>query len=422
MAFALTWKIEFGDCTGLTDITSSVQSLSITANAQLGAMGRSTAAVTIENFDGAFTPGGSGVYASTDWFSKALVITSTSGANTGTSFVGIITDFDIRDVNAKESYVTISGVDWLSVAGRSTTGTTSSQTVTIPAAFTSIVTGGTGFGGLPNRQTMGAVPFALCGYTVAQDSTSGINSQLTDNYGGIGTAFYLGDGINNIMIASGVATLFSTDYIRTTSKWTWAYTIQGPGNKTQNLTTYSAVGTGSALTSGQLPYVEIDTGFTLNTLINSAKVGTLGASDSSSIEKYGSRSVQFSTPGNASAAYNVIPATYWVTRYSTPRFIPTNITFSYSSLKSSAVDDGVAMLQFMRLLWPQYAFWNQMSVAYKGAGQSSEINYQTIGVEMTINATPSDTSISMQLLSAVDNLAFILDSSTMGILDTNRLG
>ena len=422
MAFALTWKIEFGDCTGLTDITSSVQSLSITANARLGGMGRSTAAVTIENFDGAFTPGGSGTYASTNWFSKALVITSTSGANSGTSFVGIITNFDIRDVSAKESYVTITGVDWLSVAGRSITGISSSQTVSIPAAFTAIVTAGNGFQGLPYRQTMGAVPFELCGYTVAQDSTSGVNQQLTTNYAAVGSTFYLGDGINNIMLASGVATLFSTDYIRTTSKWTWAYTIQGPGNKTQNLTTYSAVGTGSALTSGQLPYVEIDNGFTLDTLINRATVGIQTVTDTTSQEAYGPRVIAYSTPGNADTAYNSTPATNWVTRYSTPRFIPTNITFTYSSLKSSAVDDGVAMLQFMRLLWPQYAFWNQMSVAYKGAGQSSAVNYQTVGVEMTINATPSDTSISMQLLSAVDNLAFILDSTTMGILDTNRLG
>jgi len=422
MAFALTWKIEFGDCTGLTDITTSVLSHSITANARLGGMGRSTAAVTIKNFDGAFTPGGSGTYGSTNWFTKALIITSTSGANTGTSFVGIITNFDIQDVSAKESYVTISGLDWLSVAGRSTTATYSSQTVTIPGAFTAIIKGVNGFSGLPNRQTMAASPFALCDYTVANDSTNLVNSQLTDNYGGIGTAFYLGDGINNILLASGVCTLFSTGYIRATNLWTWAYTIQGPGNKTQNNITYDAVGTGTAPTSGQLPYVQIQNGFTVSTLINSAKVGTYSNNDTDSQMAYGARSITFSSPGNADTAYNATPAAAWVTRYSTPRFIPTAITFTYSGLKSSAVDDGVAMLQFMRLLWPQYAFWNQMSVAYKGAGQSSAVNYQTIGVEMTINATPSDTSISMQLLSAVDNLAFILDSTIMGVLDTNRLG
>jgi len=224
-----------------------------------------------------------------------------------------------------------------------------------------------------------------------------------------------------VMLASGVCTLFSTGYIRATNLWTWAYTIQGPGNKTQNNTTYSAVGDGSVLTSGQLPYVGLQNGFTLATLINGATIGTQSFSDSTSRESYGPRAISFTTPGNSNVGTNLVTAKNWVTRYSTPRFIPTAITFTYSSLKGSAVDDGVAMLQFMRLLWPQYAFWNQMSVAYKGAGQSSAVNYQTVGVEMTINATPSDTSISMQLLSAVDNLAFILDSSSMGILDTNRL-
>lgn len=422
MAFALTWKIEFGDCTGLTDITSSVLSLSIKASARLGAMGRSTAAVTIENFDGAFTPGGSGTYGSTNWFTKALVITSTSGANTGTSFVGIITDFDVQDVSGKESYVTITGVDWLSVAGRSITSTYSSQTVTIPTALTAIVKGTNGFSGLPYRQTMSATPFALCDYTVAQDSTSGIGSQLTDNYGGIGNTFYLGDGINNIMLASGVCTLFPTGYTRTTALWTWAYTLQGPGDKTQNNTTYSAVGTGSALTSGELPYVEIDTGFTLSTLINSATIGTYNSTDTESQQAYGIRSISYTSPGNAVTTTNSATASSWVNRYSLPRFIPTNITFTYSGLKTSAVDDGVAMLQFMRLLWPQYAFWNQMSVSYKGAGQSSALTYQTVGVETTINATPSDTSISMQLLSGIDNFAFILNSSTYGVLNQNRLG
>jgi hypothetical protein len=101
MAFALTWKVEFGDCTGLTDISSYVMSLNITSDAMLGKAGRSEANITINNFGGQFTPGGTGTYASTDWFTKALVVTATSGANTGTSFVGIITSVENSDVSAK---------------------------------------------------------------------------------------------------------------------------------------------------------------------------------------------------------------------------------------------------------------------------------------------------------------------------------
>jgi len=40
----------------------------------------------------------------------------------------------------------------------------------------------------------------------------------------------------------------------------------------------------------------------------------------------------------------------------------------------------------------------------------------------TIKATPGNTTITLDLLPAQDYQSFVLDSSTLGVLDTNRLG
>ena len=56
MAFALTWKIEFGDINGLTDITSYVQQMNLDLSAELATCGRGSAQLTINNNGGQFTP------------------------------------------------------------------------------------------------------------------------------------------------------------------------------------------------------------------------------------------------------------------------------------------------------------------------------------------------------------------------------
>lgn len=427
MAFALTWKVEFGDCTGLTDITSYVMSLNITSDAQLGKMGRASASVTINNNGGQFTPQGTGTYGSTDWFAKALVITSTSGANTGTSFVGMISEIDTQEVSSKESYFTIQGLDWVSVAGRSSTKVTGVVGGTPYEMISRMLTQGTPFSGQPNRSTMGASPFALCDFV--WDEVNGIVGgtdfiNLPTKYPNYGTNtfFFIGDAINNVALASFPSTMYSTSFTRTSALWTWGYNFQYVGNKTANKNEFVFKGDGTALTSGQLPFDNTHVGYQTDVLINDAVIGSEQSTVGTSQNKYGARTVTYTNPGTTTTSDFTIAAFNWAQRYSTIRYVPDNLTVDYSSLRGSAVDDGVAMLQFMYLLWPKYSLWNRYGITVKGAGQTSSTTYQVVGTKTVVAATPSDTSVTVSLVSGADNQSFTLDSSTYGILDTNRLG
>jgi len=91
-------------------------------------------------------------------------------------------------------------------------------------------------------------------------------------------------------------------------------------------------------------------------------------------------------------------------------------------LRGSSVDDGVAMQAFVRLLSAKTALWNRQTITYKGAGMSSSQTTKTVTTGRKIMITPSDTRLELTVVDGIDNQSFELDSSTYGILDTNRLG
>ena len=423
MAFALTWKVEFGDCAGLTDISSYVMSLNITSDAMLGKAGRSEANITINNFGGQFTPGGTGTYASTDWFTKALVVTATSGANTGTSFVGIITSVENSDVSAKEAYFTIQALDFISVSGRTTQFIRNTATNFLANSIRAMVRGDDPFSSLP-RTTLGSATGTPCTFLWNGSLQPNGGTQVSTKYGGTyGSRFYFGDALNNIALASAPNTMYSMDFTRTVNLWTWIYNGAYPGNRPsgQEANTFDFKGDGTALTSGQLPFNDVHIGFQTETLINVAGVGNVVSQNDASVDKYSSRTVYYFAPGTDTTAEFQTAADIWSNRYSTIRYIPDNLSLDYSNLRSAAVDDGVAMLQFMYLLWPKYSLWNRASVKVKGAGQASATTYEVVTNRTTINATPSNTTISIRLISGIDNQGFNLDSATYGVLDQNRL-
>ena len=430
MPFALTWKVEFGDCTGLVDITSYVMSLNITSDATLGKMGRSSAAVTINNIGGQFTPNGTGTYGSVDWFRQALVITSTSGVNTGTSFVGIISNVENNDLSAKEAYFSVQALDYASIAGRATAKNAGGGETSLHTEIENVIDCNFPFGGNQlSRTTMGSNTNTRCNFAFTRVEGNGTGSSLAsaaDNWAPrtpfISAPFYLGDAINNTALAGFPSTFYATDYTRTSSLWSWNYDFQYVGNRSTRANTFVFKGDGTALTSGQLPFDQTHIGFQTDVLINDANVGTYEVSDTNSMTKYGSRTVSYSNPGNSNVSDNLIAATNWVNRYSTIRYLTDSISVDYSSLRGAAVDDGVAMLQFMYLLWPAYSLWNRVDITIKGSGQSASSSYKTKSIKTVINATPSDTSVTVSLVSLVDNSTFILDDATFGVLDQDHLG
>jgi hypothetical protein len=429
MAFALTWKIEFGDINGLTDITSYVQQMNLDLSAELATCGRGSAELTINNNGGQFTPV-SGTYGSTDWFSQAMIITATSGANTGIVFAGMIIDYHITMVNSKESTVTINCLDAFSLGGKSF-----ARAPTNPDLGLDITTAiertfnGEGFANFQTIKTP-TLGQSISYYSkVDVTNATAINSRIEPsliNYG------YVGDWLNNQIIPSGPAALIPTDYVigtyaTTPNVWIWNATlIERQLNRTSP-TLYEFVDGSSAITTGQIPFSEIATGFRVEDLTNEAVISTNTnqsvptGTNVSSQQLYGPRTRTYTNLAAGYSSYQTDISNFWVNRYGSVQYLPMEIQTSYAVLKGSAVDDGVAMLEFMQLLWPSTALWNRLTIKYKPTGATSTQTIEMIATRRLITADPSNTTIRLTVKSGVDNQSFELDSSTYGILDTNRL-
>jgi lipoprotein-anchoring transpeptidase ErfK/SrfK len=146
------------------------------------------------------------------------------------------------------------------------------------------------------------------------------------------------------------------------------------------------------------------------------------ATNDASQTLYGPRTRSYTNVAAGSlSTYQSDISNFWVNRYGSIQYLPLEIQTSYAVLKGSAVDDGVAMLEFMQLLWPSTALWNRLTIKYKPTGATSTQTIQMVATRRLITADPSNTTIRLTVKSGADNQSFELDSSTYGILDTNRL-
>ena len=435
MAFNLVWKVQFGDIAGLYDITSLVFNASIDMNANIGSAGRTSCQITLNNNGGQFTPGGTGTYGSVDWFKQAIIISCTGGGLTEYAFVGLLQDFDIDQQSTKESTVTITGLDFLSIAGRS-----SNQLLDISGGYLLRLDD------FIESFFDPIYSYAQTSATPTMGSLTGLNSRvsatiLTNTITAVRTlllqAGTLGDWLNNQGLPSAPGTCFMTDYTITADRWFWnCSVIDSSLNRLTDAYTTTFVDGSTALTSGQIAFNNVEVGFQLDSLTNQCLASpTAGPTtavtviNANSQNKYGVRARSYTSliPSSAYSTiiynnqFNVTVANFWANRYGEMRYIPYRLVTTYSTLRGSSVDDGVAMQAFMRLLSAETAVWNRQSVTYKGAGMASSQTTQTVTTGRKIMITPSDTRIELTLVSGIDNQSFELNSSTYGILDTNRL-
>jgi hypothetical protein len=438
MAFNLVWKVEFGDVNGMTDITNLVFDTSIDMNATPGSAGRTSCQITVNNNGGQFTPGGAGTYGSVDWFKQAIIVSCTGGGLTEYAFVGLLQDFDIDQQSTKESTVTITALDFMTVLGRSSNQIINQagggyilylrefiESLFDPTFFYAQTT---------TTPTMGSIPgysSKILAFNVTAQTTVVFTGQLNQ-----GT---LSDWINNQAMPTGPATCYMTDYTIFGDRFYWnCNVVDSTLNRNSGAYTTVLVDGSAALTSGQIAFNELDVGFQLDSLTNgcyaspvnvTALLVPVTANNTASQAKYGVRSRTYSTcmpypynsfGGVANQMMETV-ANFWANRYGEVRYIPSRVITAYSTLRKYSVDDGVAMQAFMRLLSAKTALWNRQTVTYKGAGMASNQTTQTVTTGRKIMITPSDTRVELTVVSGIDNQSFELDSSTYGILDTNRL-
>lgn len=421
MAINTLWSVKIGTAASPTSFSDRVMSMNIRQSVDVNVIGRGQATVTLLNQDGALTPGGGGTYSSTDWFAQGVfiaAITDTGGAGTTTQvFHGVVVDFDLKD-DGVFSTVTITALDGLTLAAK----TVGSQ---IPSSYAY----DTAYGQLVDRY---GIVFPRLGSTDAE----GI---VTSEYGFTQPQVGINFGSPTIRPTT-YADALQTYLIPSVNDVTWATTITATGSP--SITEYAIRSLGStttrepaeqhtfefdpsaSLSGSKLPFDNdgFTQAFNNDTLINQAEIKgsstglTTQTSTNSSNTSYGNRTVQYTATLNLADSEALEIATRLTNRYSTIRFNPVSLRTSAKLIYSRA--DNAAKNKWAALLGIKDGLWQKVKITWTGSGAASQTALCMLKGR-TINVTPSDTIVTLELLNWYDNHGFILDQDE---LDYGRLG
>lgn len=421
MTINTSWQLKIGTVASPTDFSSRVLSMSIDQSVDVNVVGRGVCSITLLNEDGALTPGGGGTYSSTDWFAQGVFVsalTNTGGADTVTAvFHGVVTDFDLQD-DGVFSTVTITAQDGLTVAGRTgSVGPVFYGPVSYNTATVAALAGISGY----------VLKYPKLGLSTAGGSYTRLSTSNPDCYVDVGTFNSYADLLQTALVPSANDVMWATTI---TNIGSTEYTIYGcPGNLTRtdvNATTYEFVPNGS-VSSTKLPFsfYGFSQQFNNDTLITQVNIkgvfpsAVTSSVDSSNIDVYGNRTVSFTNTIVGSQVLSDAMANNLINRYSNIRFTPATLELTDKMVKTNCAN--AAHSQWYNLLSIRNGLWQKVLVTWTGSGASSQ-TAQCVVAGRRINVTPEQTTVSLSLKSGVDNQSFILDDTSFGVLNTNRLG
>lgn len=423
------WSIKFYETPATSiDVTSYVKSVSIVHDANLPSCGRSSASIVLDNSTGIFTPNGSGTYASKDWFKFALLIQSPTYSTE--IYSGLPQTFEISNASTKESTVTITALDILTIAGRSSSTTAFATSILFTPAYQALefmvngyTSGGTVYyAGVDMPFIGGSVESQIYVYSVTASTTT----VTSDDF----PAARVGDWINNNLMVSGPCTAFIGNvYIDLgINGFIWNINfVDSTLNKTAGFAHPVNFGQkdGSFNAATEIPFTEIDLGYNFDQLINSATAQDQRSfytpktvTNTASTAKYGVRNVQFNSTCTEQQTDVDRVANFWPNRYSSPSYTVRSVT----TTQSAAEGAGIPTYNFVSLCNPQFSMWDRAAIRYKTVGMASAVTINQVINRIEINISPSDTIVTVGFLVGVDNQSFELNSSTYGILNGNRLG
>ena len=438
MSVTLDWTVEIGGVDTSTDFTDRCQGFNISQRLQLSRITSHRAIITLDNQDGALTPGAGGTYDSVDWFAQAVFITCTvNGTNTARTFHGIIDDFDFFD-DGTRSTVTITAVDWLTIGSRAL----SQSDVTIVS--------GSSWPSLTNTIfiifIMGNTSPTPAYYVLPKlDRTYGeVRAGATgSDIGGfpflsLGTVdirfdWKTGDSLGDILtnnVQPGVPsviwpTFIESDTYRGTDVAFYRWCVAGDllSRTDPNANTYTFVA--QSPSAGELLIGDIDRGYNIDELVNQTELETIwsshtaSATDTTSTTTYGIRSYRAnSTYMEADADLDKMASTI-VNRFAEPRFTPRRLTFTNAHLASLPAGSS---LQVAKLLDANQGLWQACTTEYTPTGTTTTVTDSSVISGRTIRVTPGSTSVVIDLLPSADYQTLTLDSTVLGVLDENRLG
>lgn len=427
MPINTSWRVEIGTVASPTTFTSRVAGFNIQQGCDVNVIGRGSCRITLYNKDGALTPGGGGTYSSYDWFAQGLFIsalTDTGGAQTVTPvFHGIITDFDLND-NGTFSTVTLTALDPLTVGGRTPNvngGGSGSidYTTLLTYWFTNIISGvSINYPRLGGTATQAVQNELRATPPFSSDQPEQCNTP-------VGSAQM-----------STAADLWQTVLIPTANETMWATTITTSGTTTTyNYNTISFSNTRSTANRQEILFGNVPLG--ANTLpfladsfkqaFNNADLVTNSVFDAldpgiaetsvsaSTVNTYGNRTQAFTQTCAISQLMVNRNAQLMANRYSTTRFGPVSLAVTASQVRALCNDAALARWQI--LLGISTGIWQPALITWRGSGSSSQ-QAECVIKGRTIDVSPADTTVTLELGNWHDNHSFILDTDQ---LDIDRL-
>ena len=434
MAAFDNYIVTFGDRNGDNTITSDVLGFSTVIEAGIGQFGKMTANLTIDNNTGNYTPqegGGNGTYKTVDWYSQRLEIKAVTGTGTVTPrttivFSGVIRGIDITD-NGINSTVNIAAVDWLQTAtGTPADITESTSAVNVDTAINRALEGVSGYGNGVTLQNFGDATATI------NPAVFNISSSVSQIARPAQTNVEALDIVSQTQLPAGPFVNYPGEIEFNTSPKTTDFnyyllnrTLEKDVFFRGNVK-FSENPTAPTVTTAELPATSLRVDFTTDNLttVTSATSGLAGSTTqtvtaTAAAEKYGSRSRVYNKTANLSDADALGVANFWTNRQSTIRYTPAQVTTTVSAIVAACgINSNLALSYlFSAKLLP----FSLCEVEYTPTG-GTQISQATVVRRRTIRATPADTTITLDLLPAVDYQSFTLDSTVLGVLDENRLG
>jgi len=432
-----TATITLFDSSTSYNLTSRTYGATCFTECQPGVFGRAAAAFDFYNNDDAMTPGGGGTFSAIDWFAMAIKITYSTSEGSGTSFVGIITDFEMVD-DGRNSFVRLSAVDAFTIGGSTATSVDTGATLvagTVTYWINSFFNGNSTYITSVGMPKLGAGSATASGMDVGLSGSVGL---ATKNYSATGRA---SDFVNNSIMPAGPNFAWPTD-ISTGGAVTYNYNAANIFPLRSSPTVAFTFAQNPV--AGELPILDLVREFNTDDLLNDSSVTTLPIPHDSSTYTdtelsatsqglYGTRTISMTAmlagavtgansqnPGVANTSAGTV-AQRWANTYSDVDFVTMSLVVTDSSLTGNGLTGASSVTAYGDLLSASTALLQLALVQYTPTGAGSEQTDTLITIGREIQFTTSDIRIKVKFMVA-DRSGLILDNSQLGVLDQNRLG
>jgi len=428
------------------DFTNRATGFSSRLRADIAELGSASCTITLDNNDGELTPGGGGTYSSWDWHSKAVFISATVGAHTPTIFHGLVTDFRLDD-DGVNSFVQIVAQDFMTVGGRAvqTQESEYGYSALVGDAITytfdrTLVDFGSGpvldFSGVPMPQWGLPYKFTFVKeYPLRTDADTGADPYVT------GDERVASDWLQTAVMPFGPAVA-----------WPTRIYAQGPTFPVPQYTTarYEFYSMSHSLVtetrytykfaentaSGELPFRNLQRGWTVDELITKAKItGVAAVSSGSSTHTaevtntdaeslYGERAVQFTDimlsdglaiEGGADGQVQRIAERYANAR-SQSKFVVQSLQVTSKMCDSHVGGSSASEQMWAELLDSFSGMWQVATVEFTPAGTSTTITEPVVIWARQIDATPEDVRVTLSFYPVQYTCGFLLDDDVLGVL------